>query len=98
MAYGFIWISFKVEFIAGVDNGIADSMSRLCRNNMVDSPTEYSPRQTLLQSLKCLQTNILLSVLYIILFVAILASSELYFVSTNWNINGYFNDSMFFIS
>ncbi len=36
-------ISFKVEFIAGVDNGIADSMSRLCRNNMVDSPTEYSP-------------------------------------------------------
>jgi transposase InsO family protein len=35
--------SFKVEFIAGVDNGIADSMSRLCRNNMVDSPKEYTP-------------------------------------------------------
>ena len=34
--------SFKVEFIAGVDNGIADSMSRLCRNNMVDSPEEFS--------------------------------------------------------
>ena len=31
-------LSFKVEFIAGVDNGIADSMSRLCRNNIVDSP------------------------------------------------------------
>ena len=26
--------SFKIEFIAGVDNGIADSMSRLCRNGM----------------------------------------------------------------
>ena len=36
--------SFKVEFIAGVDNAIVDSMSRLCRNNMVDSPTEYSPQ------------------------------------------------------
>jgi hypothetical protein len=35
--------SFKLEFIAGVDNGIADSMSRLCRNNMVDSPKEYTP-------------------------------------------------------
>ena len=36
--------SFKVEFIAGVANGIADSMSRLCRNNMIDSPKEYSPQ------------------------------------------------------
>ena len=35
--------SFKVEFIARVDNGIGDSMSRLCRNNIVDSPKEYSP-------------------------------------------------------
>ena len=34
--------SFKVKFIAGKDNGIADSMSRLCRNNIVDFPNEYS--------------------------------------------------------
>ena len=34
--------SFKVKFIAGKDNEIADSMSRLCRNNMVDFPNEYS--------------------------------------------------------
>ena len=34
---------FRIEFIAGVDNGIADSMSRLCRNNMVDSRNEYTP-------------------------------------------------------
>ena len=33
---------FKIEFIAGSDNDIADSMSRLCRNNMIDSPREYS--------------------------------------------------------
>jgi hypothetical protein len=29
--------SYEIEFILGVDNGIADSMSRLCRNNMTDS-------------------------------------------------------------
>ena len=34
--------SFKLKFIAGKDNEIADSMSRLCRNNMVDFPNEYS--------------------------------------------------------
>ena len=34
--------SLKIEFIAGVDNGIADSMSRLCRNGMLDHPEEYS--------------------------------------------------------
>jgi hypothetical protein len=28
--------SFKIEFIPGVNNDIADSMSRLCRNNMID--------------------------------------------------------------
>jgi transposase InsO family protein len=33
--------SFKIEFIKGVDNGIADSMSRLCRNGMLDHPEEY---------------------------------------------------------
>ena len=33
---------FKIEFIAGIDNEIADAMSRLCRNNMIDSPREYS--------------------------------------------------------
>ena len=35
--------SFKIEFIPGVNNDIADSMSRLCRNNMVDFPQEYTP-------------------------------------------------------
>ena len=34
--------SFSLEFIPGVDNNIADSLSRLCRNNMIDSPKEYS--------------------------------------------------------
>ena len=34
--------SFKIEFISGVNNDIADSLSRLCRNNMVDHPQEYS--------------------------------------------------------
>jgi hypothetical protein len=32
--------SFKIEFISGELNHIADSMSRLCRNNMLDSPEE----------------------------------------------------------
>ena len=34
--------SFSLEFIPGVDNDIADSHSRLCHNNMIDSPKEYS--------------------------------------------------------
>ena len=34
--------SFTLEFIPGVDNNIADAMSLLCRNNMIDSPTEFS--------------------------------------------------------
>ena len=34
--------SFSLEFIPGVDNDIADSLSRLCRNNTIDSPKEYS--------------------------------------------------------
>ena len=34
--------TYKIEFIKGVDNNITDSMSRLCRNNMIDSPKEYS--------------------------------------------------------
>ena len=29
--------SFNLSFIRGVDNNIADAMSRLCRNNMIDS-------------------------------------------------------------
>jgi RNase H-like domain found in reverse transcriptase/Integrase zinc binding domain len=33
---------FQNEFIAGVVNGIADSMSRLCRNGMLDRPEEFS--------------------------------------------------------
>jgi hypothetical protein len=39
--------SFKVEYIPGEGNRIADSMSRLCRNNMVDYPSEYSPKAIL---------------------------------------------------
>jgi hypothetical protein len=35
--------SFKIEFIPGVNNDIADSMSRLCRNNMIDFPQESTP-------------------------------------------------------
>jgi hypothetical protein len=35
--------SFKIEFIPGVNNDIADSMSRLCRNNMIDFPQEFTP-------------------------------------------------------
>ena len=33
--------SFNLSFIRGVDNNIADAMSRLCRNNIIDSPDEY---------------------------------------------------------
>jgi hypothetical protein len=37
--------SFNVEFISGEANEVAaDSMSRLCRNNMTDSPREYSDK------------------------------------------------------
>ena len=39
--------SFTLEFIPGVDYDIADSLSRLCRNNMIDSPKEYSPEYIL---------------------------------------------------
>ena len=34
--------SFKLSFIRGFDNNIADAMSRLCRNKTIDSPNEYS--------------------------------------------------------
>ena len=33
---------FNIAFISGEDNGAADSMPRLCRNNMIDNPREYS--------------------------------------------------------
>ena len=39
--------SFSLEFIPGVDIYIADSLPRLCRNNMIDSPKEYSPEYIL---------------------------------------------------
>ena len=39
--------SFTLEFIPGVDNDIADSLSRLCRTSMTDSPKEYSPEYIL---------------------------------------------------
>ena len=35
--------SLKIEYIPGPNNDIADSMSRLCRNNIVDFPQEYTP-------------------------------------------------------
>ena len=35
--------SCTLEFIPGVDNDVADSLSRLCRNSMIDSLIEYSP-------------------------------------------------------
>jgi hypothetical protein len=34
--------SFDLEFVSGVTNEVADSMSRLCRNNMKDAPREFS--------------------------------------------------------
>ena len=39
--------SYNIEFISGIENGIADSMSRLCRNNMSDSPVEFSSEEIL---------------------------------------------------
>ena len=39
--------SFTLEFIPGVDDDIADSLSRLCRNIMIDSPKEFSPEYIL---------------------------------------------------
>ena len=38
---------FTLEFIPGVENDIADAISRLCRNNMVDSPQEFSEEHIL---------------------------------------------------
>ena len=40
-------LSFTLEIIPGVENDIADAMSHLCRNNMVDSPQEYSEEHIL---------------------------------------------------
>ena len=34
--------SFNLSFIRGVDNNIADAMSRLCRNNMINFHDEHS--------------------------------------------------------
>ena len=39
--------SYEIEFISGIDNGIADSMSRLCRNNMTDLPHVYTTSEVL---------------------------------------------------
>ena len=56
--------SFTLEFIPGVDNDIADSLSRLCRNDMIDSPREFCPeynisyRHYLLSHVYPLQFNI----------------------------------------
>ena len=37
-------ITYTLEFIPGVDNNIAEAMSRLCRKNMIDRPREYSEK------------------------------------------------------
>jgi Integrase core domain len=39
--------SYEIEFISGIDNGLADSMSRLCRNNMTELPHVYYKSQIL---------------------------------------------------
>ena len=39
--------SYTLEFIPGVENDIADAMSCLCRNNMVDSPQKHSEEHIL---------------------------------------------------
>ena len=44
-------LTFNIEFISREDNGIADSMSRLCRNNMIDNPREYSEEYIISASL-----------------------------------------------
>jgi hypothetical protein len=36
--------SFNLELISGVTSEVADSMSRLCRNNMKDAPREFSEK------------------------------------------------------
>jgi RNase H-like domain found in reverse transcriptase len=73
--------SYEIEFISGIDNGIADSMSRLCRNNMTELPHVYTRSifyvQTLLKSLNLLLFNTKLYLLYIIRQLAILVLSEL---------------------
>ena len=49
--------SFNLSFIRGVDTNIADAMSRLCRNNMIDSPGEYS-NSRILSVISSLQSKI----------------------------------------
>jgi Integrase zinc binding domain len=39
--------SYEIEFISGIDNGIANSMSRLCRNNMTELPHVYTTSEIL---------------------------------------------------
>jgi hypothetical protein len=39
--------SYEIEFISGIDNGIADSMSRLCRNNMTELRHVYTTSEIL---------------------------------------------------
>jgi hypothetical protein len=39
--------SYEIEFISGIDNGIADSMSRLCRNNITELPHVYTTSEIL---------------------------------------------------
>jgi hypothetical protein len=43
--------TFSLEFISGAENGIADSMSRLCRNNMVNHPEIYTSDDALCASI-----------------------------------------------
>ena len=40
-------LSFTLEFITGVDIDITNSLSRLWRNNIIETPKEYSPKYIL---------------------------------------------------
>ena len=54
--------SFKLEFIAGVGNNIADAMSRLCRNNMIEHPKEYLEEHILSAISRCRTNKLLFSI------------------------------------
>ena len=73
--------SYEIEFISGNDNGIADSMSRLCRNYMTDLPHVYNNTDILcsniIEKFKLTTFQCKLYLLYIILKLDILVLTEL---------------------
>ena len=58
----FSQFSFTLEFKPGVDYDTVDSLSRICRNNMIDSPKEYLPEY--IQSSLFIESNIPNSIQY----------------------------------